>query len=170
VFGNYQKYLEDLADRLGVAGRIVYAGSVPYDQVRDYLAAADVVSVPSVQDSGNKLVMEAAAVATPFVATRTAGNALWAPEWRCGLIVEPRAPEELAQALIRVLSDPAAARRMGENGLKFAQQFSPDKVAERTIWLCECALRQAPLPAELRHFDSLLHPTPPLPLTPPILP
>ncbi len=158
VLGNYQEYLEALANRLGIRDRVIFAGPVPYDQVRDFLAAADVVTVPSVQDSGNKLVMEAAAVATPFVATRTSGNALWAPEWHCGLIVEPRAPEELSQALIRILSDPAAARRMGRNGLKFAEQFSPDIVAERTIWLCESALRRQPLPRELQQPTQLLHP------------
>lgn len=156
--GNYQKRLEDLALELGVAGRVVYAGSVPYDEVRDFLAAADVVAVPSVQDSGNKLVMEAAAVGTPFAATRTSGNALWAPEWHCGLIVEPRAPAELAIALASLLNDRAATMQMGMNGLSFAQQFSPDKVAERTIRLCEAALKQAPLPVDLRQFDSLLHP------------
>lgn len=156
--GNYQERLEELASQLGVGDRIIYAGSVPYDQVRDFLAAADVVAVPSVEDSGNKLVMEAGAVGTPFAATRTSGNALWAPEWHCGLIVEPRAPDELARALITLLNDPAAARKMGLNGLKFAQQFSPDKVAERTIRLCECALRQAPLPMDMRQLESLLHP------------
>lgn len=160
VLGNYQKHLEELASQIGVGDRVIYAGPVPYDQVRDMLAAADVVAVPSVQDSGNKLVMEAAAVATPFVATRTAGNALWAPEWHCGLIVEPRDPDALATALIRVLCDPAEARRMGLNGLSFAALFSPDKVAERTIWFCESALKGGPLPTGLAQFDSLLHPSP----------
>lgn len=159
VVGNYQKHLEQLASQLGVGDRIIYAGSVPYDQVRDFLAAADVVAVPSVQDSGNKLVMEAAAVGTPFVATRTSGNALWTPEWHCGLIVEPRAPDELAHALIDILSDPATGRRMGMNGLGFADEFSPDKVAERTIMLCQSALNGQPLPHDLVELASLLHPS-----------
>lgn len=157
-FGNYQTYLEKLARELNVADRITFAGPVPYDAVREFLAAADVVAVPSVQDSGNKLVMEAAAVATPFVSTWTAGNAQWAPEWNCGIIVDPRSPEQLANALTPVLTHREMARQMGANGLKFAEQFSASQVAERTIALCQAALEPAPLPQELRELNSLLHP------------
>ncbi|MGB8646329.1 MAG: glycosyltransferase family 4 protein [Anaerolineae bacterium] len=156
--GNYQQVLTQLAQELGVADRIVFAGSVAYDQVRDFVAAADVVAIPSRQDSGNKLVMEAAAVATPFVATHTAGNARWAPEWDCGLIINPEAVQEMADGLVRLLCDPVAARRMGQNGLRFAAMFHPARVAERTLWLCECAVQRESPPQELREFNTLLHP------------
>jgi glycosyltransferase involved in cell wall biosynthesis len=152
--GDYQMYLEQLATSLGVANSIVFAGSVPYDQVRDFLTAADVVAIPSVEEGGTKMVMEAAAAGTPFVATSTAGTSELARDWNCGLIVEPRAPDQLAEALIRILSDPVKARQMGTNGLQFAEQFRVKVVADRLLSLCECARNRMPVPVELRQFSS----------------
>lgn len=158
-FGDYQKYLQNLANELGVGEKIVFAGAVELAQVRDLIAAADVLAAPSVEEGGTKMVMEAAAAATPFVGTRTAGTPEWAQEWNCGLIVNARAPEELADALAQILGEPALARRMGANGQKFAEHFRTAQVATRILGLAEVALRRAPVPYELKEPYGLLHPT-----------
>lgn len=158
-YGNYQTYLENLARECGVADRIIFAGQVEHARVRDLLAAADVLAAPSVEEGGTKMVMEAAAVATPFVGTRTAGTPEWARGWNCGLIVSPRSPAELSEALIRILSNPILAREMGQNGLRFAEHFRTEEVATRIIGLCECAQRADPLPRELKQPDLLLQTT-----------
>lgn len=156
--GGYRDHLESLARGLGIAERLVFAGSVPLPEVREYLAAADVVAVPSLEEGGNKVLVEAAAVGTPFVATRTSGNAEWARPWHCGLIVEPQSPEALAAGLQSLLADPALAVSMGKRGLPFAEQFRTPVVADRMLALCEHALRGGPLASELREPEGLRHP------------
>ena len=157
-FGDYRAYLENLARELGVARLVTFAGQVDHVEVRDFLAAADVLAAPSVEEGGTKMVMEAAAVGTPFVGTRSAGTPEWARNWNCGLIVPPRAPEKLAEALCRILSDPQSAQRMGANGLRFAEQFRTAEVATRILGLCDCALRGAAVPPELKQPEPLLNP------------
>lgn len=157
--GDYQAYLERLAQELGIASNLTFAGAVPLEQVRDFLAAADVVAIPSVEEGGNKIVMESAAVATPFVATATAGTPDWAREWGCGLIVPPRAPDQMAAALIELLNHPTRAREMGRAGMRFAEQFRTDIVADRILKISACALAGQALPTDLQQPSGLLHPT-----------
>lgn len=162
--GDYQKHLEGLAASLGVASRVVFAGPLAHERVRDCLAAADAVAIPSVEEGGSKMVMEAAAVGTPFVATSAAGTTDWAEAWRCGVVVEPQDPAALAGALADVLKDPASAAAMGERGRLFAERFRPEAVAERIVALCSCAVSGLPLPPWLLEPLELLNP--PIPASP----
>jgi glycosyltransferase involved in cell wall biosynthesis len=156
--GDYREYLEDLARRLSVETYLIFAGAVPLGEVREFLAAADVAVIPSLEEGGNKTMLEAAAVGTPFVATRTTGNAGWAREWNCGLVIEPSAPQELAQAIGILLRDDSLADVMGGNGLRFAQEFRTERVADRMLELCRLAAARAPLPPDLREPYDLRHP------------
>jgi len=160
-FGDYRQHLEGLALGAAVGDRLSFAGSVPLEQVRDLLAAADVVAIPSLEEGGNKVLLEAAAVGTPFVATRTAGNAAWAREWNCGVVVEPSSAEGLAGSITRLLEEPHRAAVLGENGLRFADHFRTAPVAERILALCRVAAKRARLPLELREPFALLHPQAP---------
>ena len=138
--GDYQKHLEGLAAGLGVGSRVVFAGPLPHERVRECLAAADAVAIPSVEEGGSKIVMEAAAVGTPFVATNAAGTTDWAQAWKCGVVMEPQDPQALAAALASLLNDPSRSTAMGDRGRLFAERFRPEAVAERILGLCACAV------------------------------
>jgi glycosyltransferase involved in cell wall biosynthesis len=162
-FGDYRQYLEALAREAGVADRLSFAGSLPLAEIREILAAADLVAIPSLEEGGNKVLLEAAAVGTPFVSTRTAGNAEWARPWNCGVVVEPSSVEGLAAGITGLLADPARAAALGTNGLAFAEHFRTAPVAERILALCLIAAERACLPTELKEPFELLHPPVPVP-------
>jgi glycosyltransferase involved in cell wall biosynthesis len=50
-----------------------------------------------------------------------------------GLLVAPRDPAALADALERLISEPALAKRLGREGRRRALGFSPRPVAERFL-------------------------------------
>jgi glycosyltransferase involved in cell wall biosynthesis len=50
-----------------------------------------------------------------------------------GLLVPPRDPGALADALERLIAEPALARRLGQEGRRRALQFSPRHIAERFL-------------------------------------
>ena len=145
ALGDYQTHLESLARQLGIGARVTFAGPLPNAAVRDLLAAADVVAVPSLEEGGNRIVMESAAVGSPFVATRTSGDWDWSRDGRCGLSVEPAAPAELAEALARILGQPELARTMGQAGRAAAEQFRSGPIVERFLRLCVAAVNREPL-------------------------
>jgi glycosyltransferase involved in cell wall biosynthesis len=158
--GDYRSHLEGLAESLGVRSSLTFAGPLPLEGVREALAAASVAVVPSLEEGGNKTMIEAAAVGTPFVATRTSGNAGWAHGWNCGVVVEPASAGALARAIADLLRDPSRAELMGENGLAFAEGFRTDHVADRMLAICRLAADGAAVPPEMRSARELLAPGP----------
>lgn len=156
--GSYREFLETLAQRENLAERLFVSGAVPLEEIRDLLGAADVLAVPSLEEGGNRVILEAAAVGTPFVATRSAGNAEWARAWRCGIIIEPGSAEDLATGLNMVLGSPVEAEAMGHRGLRFAEKFRTQVVADRLLALFDHAVSGGPVPAQLRVPADLLHP------------
>lgn len=136
-FGDYQAHLQQLAHGRGIAARVLFTGAVPHEQMRDYLAAVDVIAVPSVLEGMNKVAVEAAAVGTPAAVTRTAGIADWVAETRSGLVVEEGSPDALAGGLIQLLCNESLRAEMGARGVIAARAFSSSVVGERLIELCE---------------------------------
>jgi len=103
----------------GLADRLILPGLVPHDKVAAWLAAADVIAVPSVRDdAGNvdglpNVVLEGLASGTPVVATRAGGIAAVIDDEATGLLVGERDVDGLARAIARLLADAALARRLG---------------------------------------------------------
>lgn len=108
--GDYRAYLERLAREVGVGQHVILTGQIAPERMASYLAAADAVAVPSLIEGGNKILVEGAALGTPFVATDTSGTIgfFTASE---GVSVPTRQPERLAVALIELLADRTAWER-----------------------------------------------------------
>jgi glycosyltransferase involved in cell wall biosynthesis len=80
------------------------------------IAAADLVVFPSTAPHFARPVIEAGAMAKPVVASRLGGVEELVEDGVTGVLVPPSDPRALGEAIVRVLGDPALARRMGEAG------------------------------------------------------
>jgi glycosyltransferase involved in cell wall biosynthesis len=136
--GDLDAELRARAVAAGVADRLVFPGLVPHGDVASYLAAADVVAVPSVRDdSGNvdglpNVVMEALASGTPLIATPAGGIGAVVEDEVTGRLVPERDPEALANAISRLLDAPDVAARLGERARRLVEErYGWDRVAER---------------------------------------
>ena len=119
--GDLRDELEARAASAGIADRVRFLGNQSQDDVAGWLAAADIVVVPSVRDdSGNvdglpNVVMEALASGTVLVATPAGGIGAIVQDDRTGVIVRERDAQALAAA-VRVAGirrRPAAPHRRG---------------------------------------------------------
>jgi glycosyltransferase involved in cell wall biosynthesis len=119
--GTQRRELERLANRLGVAGAVRFAGSLPHTRVA--LSLMDVfVFVPATQEGFGLSLLEAMASGLPIVAVRRGGGASWVlEESQVGLTVAPDDPAGLGEALLRCLSDPSYARQLGLQGFAVAK-------------------------------------------------
>jgi glycosyltransferase involved in cell wall biosynthesis len=145
--GTLDHELRERARTRAVAERVRFLGNQPQDRVGEYLAAADIVCVPSVRDdSGNvdglpNVVLEALASGTPLVTTAAGGIGAVVETGRTALVVPERDSAALAAAVVRLLDDPESGRRMGEAGRALVQaRFGWPRVAERFVAAYDRAL------------------------------
>lgn len=118
---------------------IVAAGRIEPDLLPRYYTAADVFCAPATgRESFGIVLLEAMASRLPIVASDIPGFSRVVSHGGEGLLVEPRAPEALAEAVARIALDPALARRLGAAGREKAQTYRWETVAER---LEDCFLR-----------------------------
>ncbi|MBO0893023.1 MAG: glycosyltransferase family 4 protein, partial [Acidimicrobiales bacterium] len=101
-------------ERLGLSGSVRFVSGVSDEAMVRLYQEAQVAVVPSLYEGFSLPAVEAMACGVPLVATT--GGAL--PEvvgesGRCGLLVPPDDPGALAEAIGRVLDDPALGARLG---------------------------------------------------------
>jgi glycosyltransferase involved in cell wall biosynthesis len=134
--GNQSRALRARIGRSAYRDRIRTLGY--RDDVPDLLAASDVFALPSLYEGFGGAAIEAMALALPVIASRIPVLHEVVEDERSGLLVPPRNPERLAEAIGRVLDDPAENRRLGERGRElFLARFTAEQTHRRMIDLYE---------------------------------
>ena len=124
--------------------RVDMHGAEPNEEVPSYLAACEVfVSPPVGQESFGIALVEAMAVGLPVVATDIPGYREVVSDGIEGLLVPPRDPEALAAGLVRALTEPGLAARLGEAGRERARTFDWPIVVDRLEGLYGRAIESA---------------------------
>jgi len=113
--------LRAIADELGVADRLVFAGSVARADVPGWIRSADVVlAVPWYEPFGIT-PLEAMACGRPVVATAVGGLVDSVVDGATGVLVPPRNPAALGAALSDLLADDERRAAYGAAGVRRAR-------------------------------------------------
>ncbi len=130
--------LKDTARSLGIAERIDWRGPQAQAAVLAAYRAADIFALPcriaadGDRDGLPNVLLEAQSQHLACVSTRISGIPELIQDGVTGLLVEPGAVAPLADALARLIADPALRRRLGEAGCERATgAFSLDAGADR---------------------------------------
>jgi glycosyltransferase involved in cell wall biosynthesis len=137
-FGDYRAYLGEVARQAGVGDRLIFIDMIPHRDVLTMLAGAEVVVVPSLLESMNKVCVEAAAVRTPFVVTSTTGVSRYLDEPGVGDVVPPRDIAALSAAIRATMADTWSRNEAAT--LRFVDRFAPSTVAASMCELFTVAL------------------------------
>lgn len=107
TLGSMRDYLAKVAAECGVTAQVIFAGEVELLEVKRYLAAANLHLAPSVVDTFNYGVIEAALVGTFSITSSTVGATPWAAP--AAEVVDCAAEPLAASILARLHAPPAAA-------------------------------------------------------------
>jgi len=117
-------------EQLGLQDDVIMAGRVSDEELPGYYAAAEVCVLPSLYEGFGLPALEAMACGCPLVVSST--GALPEVVGDAGVQVSPYAPDLLAAALERVLTDDAHRADRVERGLARAAEFSWERMARET--------------------------------------
>jgi len=114
--------------------RVSFAGELPREEVPERLQRTTVCVFPSLWENFPYAVLEAMACGKPVVASRVGGIPEQIEDGVSGLLVEPDSPQELAEAILRLLSDEALRRRLGQAARQRVEMcYAPEVVVRQAV-------------------------------------
>lgn len=119
------------AAALNLGDRVRFVGYIDAADQALWYAAATVFAFPSLYEGFGMPPLEAMACGTPVVTSNT--SSLPEVVGDAGLTVDPRNPDELGAALLRLLNNQSLRAELRQRGLRQAQRFSWRETAERTL-------------------------------------
>lgn len=142
--GPMERKWKVLADTLGIAKRVVWAGDVSDAELPAYYAACEIFVLPCSERSEafGAVQLEAMAMGKPIVSCDVQTGVAWVNQNEItGLVVPPKNSRALADAIARLTSDAALRERMGAAGrIRVEQEFTVDKMVTRVMLVYENAL------------------------------
>ena len=127
--------LRGLAAELGISNSVRFLPARPPEELVGIYRAADVIAVPSFNESFGLVALEAQACGTPVVATRVGGLPIAVDEGKSGLLVDGHDPNDWADALGELLLDDEKRIAMGEYAPVHAGGFCWSDSARRLLEL-----------------------------------
>lgn len=127
----YRQALLKLSNILGLQERAIFTDFVYKEDLPYLYNAAEVFVFPSLYEGFGLPPLEAMACGTPVIAFKVASL----PEviGDAGILLDPCGPDELAKAIVSVLTDNVLKKSLIEKGLSRAKQFSIEKMS-RELW------------------------------------
>lgn len=136
--------LLEMTSKLGLSDKFTFTGRIPYEQVPLYINAADVCVAPFIKERNSKIGLSALktyeylACGKPIVASSIPGVQDLIESSGGGIPVTPEDPEELATAIVRLLSDEKTRVAMGTKGRRYVvENHSWDGVARKILEICK---------------------------------
>ncbi|MBI4523046.1 MAG: glycosyltransferase family 4 protein [Deltaproteobacteria bacterium] len=110
----------------------------------EHLKSFDVFALPSLLEGIPRSIMEAHAARVPVIGTDIAGIRDLVKHEQTGLLVPPKNPPMLAEAINRILESPQLAAKLAAGGRKLVdEQFSASRMAEQYETVYFSAVNQA---------------------------
>ena len=141
-----ERELRAKVSELGIEDRVTFTGY--RTDIPKIIAALDIVLMPAEDEPFARVVLEGMCMGRPVIGTRSGGVPEVIEDGISGLLVPPRDPRALAGAIRSLVDDPAAARRLAENGrLRAIREFSVEghlrRIEETYARLLDGRLRDA---------------------------
>lgn len=138
--GPQAEELHELAGELGVAERVLFTGKVPFDEIPNYLKAADLFSFASITETQGLVTLEAMAAGLPVVAVAASGTRDILQNGKQGFLVENDA-QALASGIIKLVESPSLMSRFKSAALRKSRTFENRRLAQKMLDVYEQAIQ-----------------------------
>jgi len=142
--GNHLDPCRRLAETLGIAARVEFAGWVPHQALEPFYARAAVCVVPSRWPEPFGMVgVEAMARGRPVIGFAVGGIPDWLDDGVTGILIPEADTARLGAAIAELLAQPARAEALGRAGVERVRvRFQPDQYLDRLMQILREADRK----------------------------
>jgi glycosyltransferase involved in cell wall biosynthesis len=123
--------VQSIIERLGIKSDVIFTGFISDKQLRQLYNMAEVFMFPSFYEGFGFPILEAFSCGTAVITSNAASCLEIASD--AALIVDPWDERDMALSLERLLTDKKLKSTLQEAGIKRAQDFSFDKMAQNTL-------------------------------------
>jgi glycosyltransferase involved in cell wall biosynthesis len=135
VFHSYFGVIRRQVAELGIADRVIFTGYLPDEELVLLLNCATALALPSLIEGFGLPAVEAAACGCPVIATTSSPLPSLLGEG--GIYIDPNSPDELEEAMARVLGSEELRRRMRAAGLDASGRLTWDAAARQLMTLIQ---------------------------------
>ncbi len=130
VFETMHKIIEDKQ----MKDRVHFTGYIPDDMIVPYYQKAQMFVLPSLFEPFGMTSQEAMACGKPVVASKFGGIRNTIVSGEDGLLIDPKNPVEFADAMIKLIKDPAYKEKLGSAAYKkIREEYSWEAIANRFL-------------------------------------
>lgn len=128
--GPLKNELESSVKKLGLTDNIQFLGVK--DDIPQFLSSIDIFVLPTLYESFGIVLIEAHACKKPVVVSDVGSISAVIKDGETGLLVPPRNPHAIAEAIIRLLRDEELYKKLCEAGFEYAKRnYGIKKVMEK---------------------------------------
>jgi len=120
--GTQKRYLQKIADDLNLQKHVTFVGSIPNEEVAEFLANSDIYVSTSLSDSTSVSLLEAMAAQLPVVVTDIEGNREWIKNGENGFVIPKSNPDLLAEKIDVLLGEEKTAEKFGVCNRKIVEE------------------------------------------------
>lgn len=114
--GQEEGRLKGLVDKLELGDKVIFTGEVKEEELPLYYVACDVFIMPSAIEGFGIVYLEANACGKPVIGGRAGGISDAIIDGETGLLVDPFDINQIAEALVKLLTNPELAQSLGKKG------------------------------------------------------
>ncbi|MBI9034843.1 MAG: glycosyltransferase family 4 protein [Bacteroidales bacterium] len=121
---------QSMANKLGVTQQLSF---LPFqNDMRKFYHSVDCFLLPSRGEGLSNALLEAMSSGLPAIATRISGNPDVITHEKDGLLIPTESPQDLAEAMKRIILEPELRKQLGENANKrILEAYSIDYISEQ---------------------------------------
>lgn len=141
--GPQRNELIRLVKNVKLEDKVIFTGRIATNELSTYYGAADVFVLPSLHEGHAVVLLEAMASGLPVVATKVGGNVETLMHGKNGYFVQPKSVNQLAKAIIKILSDENRLRRFGSQSLRiYREKFSEEQQVHNIAQIYSSIIRK----------------------------
>jgi glycosyltransferase involved in cell wall biosynthesis len=129
--GSQRSYLESLAKKLGIQGRVTFVGRIAPEHIAKEFAEAEIFCGLSRSEALGNVFIEAQAAGCAVVATNVGGIPDSVEDGVTGLLVPPDNVDAAVKALQRLIDDTDLRHTLASAGMKNAERYDWSAIAKK---------------------------------------